>query len=216
MTARVRILLGVLAGVVALGAAFFLLRGGPSASEAAPVIKPLHPVAQKKRLASRAAWRSGKPKAKVAAKPKVAKPKVAKPKVAKPKVAKPKAKRHQPAVVHGLPAPLAAALARHSVVVVSLFAPGSAVSEMARDEAKAGAAEAHAAFVAVSVASEAQARALTDLVAADANAENRLLDDPAVFVFRRPSNLYVRLNGFVDRDTVAQATENASLGVPAP
>jgi hypothetical protein len=31
-----------------------------------------------------------------------------------------------------------------------------------------------------------------------------------VLVFQRPSNLFIRFNGFVDRDTVAQAAANAA------
>jgi hypothetical protein len=206
MTARVRILLGVLAGVMALGAAFFLLRGGPSSSAAAPhVIKPLHPVARKSRAA----------RPNRVAKHAVAKPTaVRKAEAAKAK-AKAKARKRVAAVVDGLPASLAAALRHHDVVVVSLYAPRSAVSEMARDEARDGAAGARVGFVAVSVANEAQARALTDLVAGEAEAVNRLLDEPAVFVFRQPRVLYVRLNGFVDRDTVAQAAQNAETGIPS-
>src|SRR5205807_5536738 len=38
---------------------------------------------------------------------------------------------------------------------------------------------------------------------------DRILDDPAVLVFQQPKTLFVRLNGFADRDTVAQAAQNA-------
>jgi hypothetical protein len=37
-----------------------------------------------------------------------------------------------------------------------------------------------------------------------------VLDGPAVLVFERPGSLFVRFNGFADRDTVAQAAENAA------
>ena len=40
-------------------------------------------------------------------------------------------------------------------------------------------------------------------------AADRVLDGPAVLVFQRPRTLFVRLNGFADRDTVAQAAANA-------
>ena len=39
---------------------------------------------------------------------------------------------------------------------------------------------------------------------------DRVLDGPAVLVFVRPNSLFVRLNGFADHDTVAQAAANAS------
>ena len=38
----------------------------------------------------------------------------------------------------------------------------------------------------------------------------RVLDGPAVLVFQRPRTLFVRFNGFADRDTVAQAVANAA------
>ena len=40
--------------------------------------------------------------------------------------------------------------------------------------------------------------------------QNRLLDAPAVLVFQKPHALYVRLNGYVDADTVEQAAVNAA------
>jgi thiol:disulfide interchange protein len=39
-----------------------------------------------------------------------------------------------------------------------------------------------------------------------------VVSDPAVLVFRAPGRLYVRLDGFVDRETVAQAAQNALTG----
>jgi len=38
-----------------------------------------------------------------------------------------------------------------------------------------------------------------------------VLEDPAVLVFRRPDQLVVRLSGFADMETVAQAARNAGL-----
>ena len=38
-----------------------------------------------------------------------------------------------------------------------------------------------------------------------------MLQDPAVLVFRRPGTMFVQLNGFADKDTVAQAAANAAL-----
>ena len=37
-----------------------------------------------------------------------------------------------------------------------------------------------------------------------------VLQDPAVLVLRPPGDLIVRIDGFADRDTVAQAAANAS------
>jgi hypothetical protein len=197
LSPRVRILAAALVlAVAALAAGFMLLGGSPSSSQAAvKTIKPLHPV-------NKAAKKAAKPKAKVPAK-KLA-PKPAK-KIAK-KVAKPKG----PSVINGMPAALARALASHAVVVVSLYAPRSSVDAMATDEAKHGAALAGAGFVAFNVADEKIVSPLTSLLTGAQTAADRVLDGPAVLVFQRPRTLFVRFNGFADRDTVAQAVANAA------
>jgi hypothetical protein len=190
--------------VLALGGGFLLLGRGQSSSSAAPsVIKPLHPV--KKHVVPAA-----KPKA--AAKPKVVKHAAVAPK-AKP-APKPKAvarpKHHVPAVINGMPSALALALKAHPVVVVSLYTPGASVDAMATDEARHGAAAARAGFVAFSVADEKVVSPLSSLLTGASTAADRVLDGPAVLVFQRPSTLFVRFNGFADRDTIAQAAENAA------
>jgi hypothetical protein len=186
---RVRILAAAgFAALLALLGGFLLLgRGGGSASSAAvPVIKPLHPV--KKDVATTA-----KATKKVAA----VKPK------AKPKV-------HVPAVINGMPSSLALALRSHAVVVVSLYTPGSSVDRMSTDEARRGAQVAHAGFVAFNVADEQVVSPLSSVLTGAPTPADRVLDGPAVLVFVRPNSLFVRLNGFADRDTVAQAAANAS------
>ena len=197
LSPRVRILAAALVlAVAALAAGFMLLGGSPSSSQAAvKTIKPLHPV-------NKAAKKAAKPKAKVPAKKLAPKParKVAK------KVAKPKG----PSVINGMPAALARALASHAVVVVSLYAPRSSVDAMATDEAKHGAALAGAGFVAFNVADEKIVSPLTSLLTGAQTAADRVLDGPAVLVFQRPRTLFVRFNGFADRDTVAQAVANAA------
>ena len=197
LSPRVRILAAaLLLAVAALAAGFMLLGGSPSSSQAAvKTIKPLHPV-------NKAAKKAAKPKAKVPAKKLAPKParKVAK------KVAKPKG----PSVINGMPAALAHALASHAVVVVSLYAPRSSVDAMATDEAKHGAALAGAGFVAFNVADEKIVSPLTSLLTGAQTAADRVLDGPAVLVFQRPRTLFVRFNGFADRDTVAQAVANAA------
>ena len=197
LSPRVRILAAALVLAVAgLAAGFMLLGGSPSSSQAAvKTIKPLHPV-------NKAAKKAAKPKAKVPAKKLAPKParKVAK------KVAKPKG----PSVIDGMPAALARALASHAVVVVSLYAPRSSVDAMATDEAKHGAALAGAGFVAFNVADEKIVSPLTSLLTGAQTAADRVLDGPAVLVFQRPRTLFVRFNGFADRDTVAQAVANAA------
>jgi hypothetical protein len=124
------------------------------------------------------------------------------------RVAKPKS-HPKPAVVDGMPAALASALASHPVVVVSLYAPRSSVDELATAEARHGATLAGAGFVALNVADEKIVSPLSSLLTGAPTAADRVLDGPAVLVFQRPRTLFVRLNGFADRDTVAQAAANA-------
>ena len=197
LSPRVRILAAALfLAVAALAAGFMLLGGSPGSSQAAvKVIKPLHPVNKAAKTAAKKA--TVKPKVKKAAKKFTRKS-------AKPKVAA------GPAVVDGMPAALAHALASHSVVVVSLYAPRSPVDAMATDEAKHGAALAGAGFVAFNVADEKIVSPLTSLLTGAQTAADRVLDGPAVLVFQRPGTLFVRFNGFADRDTVAQAAANAA------
>jgi hypothetical protein len=153
-------------------------------------IKPLHPVKEH------------------AAAPKKQSAPAAK-KVATAVKATPK-KKAVPAVVDGMPAALALALRSHRVVVVSLFTPGASVDAMATEEARHGAALAGAGFVSFNVADEKAVSPLSALLAGAPTAADRVLDGPAVLVFERPSALFVRFNGFADRDTVAQAAENAA------
>jgi hypothetical protein len=192
---RVRILAAALfVAVLALAAGFLLLGRGQSSSEAAvKTITPLHPV-------KKAAKNTAKPKTQTVATKPSRKP--------APRPAKPKA-TPKPAVIDGMPAALANALASHRVVVVSLYAPRSSVDAMATDEAKHGAALAGAAFVAFNVANEQIVSPLTSLLTGAQTAADRVLDGPAVLVFQRPRTLFVRFNGFADRDTVAQAAANA-------
>ena len=192
LSPRVRILAAALfLAVAALAAGFLLLGRSPSSSQAAvKTIKPLHPV---KTPAKKAA----KQPVKVAAKP-------------VRRVAKPKVPATRPAVIDGMPASLAHALALHDVVVVSLYAPRSAVDALATDEAKHGAALAGVGFVAFNVSDEKIVSPLTSLLTGAQTAADRVLDGPAVLVFLRPRTLFVRFNGFADRDTVAQAAANAA------
>jgi hypothetical protein len=202
--------------MLALMGGYMVLGRGQSASDAAvPVIKPLHPV--KHHVVVKAAPKKAVAHKTVAAKP-VAKKVVPKKVTAKPVVAKTavkpapaaKPKVHVPPVIDGMPSALALALRAHKVVVVSLFTPGASVDAMATAEAKRGAATAHAGFVAFSVADEKIVSPLTSLMTGAPTPADRVLDGPAVLVFVRPNTLFVRLNGFADGDTVAQAVANAA------
>jgi hypothetical protein len=190
-----------LAAVLALGGGFLLFGRKPSAPAAVHVIKPLHPV-KKHPAAKKASLAVAKAKVKVKAK--------AKPAVKAKAAPRPKPKPKQvPAVIDGMPSALALALRGSKVVVAALYAPGSSVDELARAEAEAGAKAAGVPFVALDVSNEKIAAPLTSLLTGGASAADRVLDDPAVLVFKSPKTLFVRLSGWNDRDTVAQAVANA-------
>ena len=191
MSPRLRILGAVAVALLALAGGYLLLGGSTGSSTAAvKTIQPLHPV--KKHVA--AAKKQPAPAAK---------------KVVAAVKAKPKRKR-APAVIDGMPGTLALALRSHRVVVVSLYTPGASVDAMATEEARHGAALAGAGFVSFNVADDKVVAPLSSLLTAAPTPADRVLDGPAVLVFERPSSLFVRFNGFADRDTVAQAAANAA------
>lgn len=194
------IALAVLGGVVATFMVYSTMPSGaessiavtPKLEKAAPVRKPVTKAKAKGQAAV-------KPKAK--AKP-VVKPKTKPVVVAPAPVVKPvEAPKGDPVDAHGLPLVLAKTLAKHPVTVVALYDPAAAIDELALAEARAGAVEVNAGFLALSIRSEPHVRPLTQLLG--------VLESPSVLVYERPNTLFVRLNGFSDRETVAQAAANA-------
>jgi hypothetical protein len=132
--------------------------------------------------------------------------KAAKPAATKRAVApkpKPKPKRIDPTLNKGLPSTISSAFSGRKVVVVALYAPDVPLDEMAVAEARAGAGAAGVGFVALNVLQETQAKPLTKLLG--------VLEDPGVLVFRRPGDVFLRLSGYADQQTVAQAARNAAL-----
>ena len=107
-----------------------------------------------------------------------------------------------------LPQPLQWALAHHKVVVVSLYNPSSEVDAISVAEAHAGAIDAGAGFLLVSVLDNKVAGILTALLPGGG-----LLPDPGVLVYRAPGDIAVRLDGFADRASVAQAATNVITGL---
>lgn len=207
--------LAILAGIVAT---FMVYRTLPSRAEAdlptaAELAKhPQRPAAPKPKakakkpvVAKTAA--PAKPKAKAHAKPRTpAKPKApVKPKVAAVPAApvrKPvEPPKGDPVDAHGLPLVLSRALASNPVTVVALYDPSAELDELALAEARAGAADAKVGFLAINVFNERQVRPLTQLLG--------VLNSPSLLVYKRPSTLFVRIDGFSDRQTVAQAAANA-------
>jgi hypothetical protein len=108
------------------------------------------------------------------------------------------------ALAAGLPKAIATALGRHQTVVVSLYNPYSEVDGIAFAEARAGARIAGVGFVPLNVLSEAQVGKLTQMLG--------LLPDPGLLVYIRPGTLVARISGFADKETVAQAAQNAARG----
>jgi hypothetical protein len=113
---------------------------------------------------------------------------------------------HGNAVYADLPAPLQWELAHHKVVVVSLYNPNADVDAISVAEAHAGANAAGAGFLLVSVLDNKVAGILTALLPGGG-----LLPEPGVLVYRAPGTIAVRMDGFSDRDSVAQAASNAFL-----
>lgn len=104
---------------------------------------------------------------------------------------------------NGLPLAVANALKTHSAVVVALYTPEGKLDPIGFVEAKQGAALAHAGFVGINVLDSRTAAPLMTKLGV-------VLRAPTVLVFKRPGDLATRLDGFADRETVAQAAQNAS------
>jgi hypothetical protein len=96
---------------------------------------------------------------------------------------------------------LAGALEDNQVVVVLFYAPGSAYDTIQAREARAGAAAGGAGFLAVDVSRDRQVSSLAAAFAVRAA--------PAILVVKRGFRVAVRINGYADRETIAQAAANA-------
>lgn len=121
---------------------------------------------------------------------------------------RPAARVHVNPVNPLLPSPLRLALGQHRIVVVSLWDPQAPVDEISVAEARSGAAAAGVGFVVVNVLDNKVAGPLTALLPA-----GNMLPDPGVLVYRAPGKLVYRFDGFLDRDSVAQAAANAQAGL---
>jgi len=97
--------------------------------------------------------------------------------------------------------PLQEELAENRTVVVVFHTPGSDLDAAAVREARAGAADAGAGYLAVDVTKEG--------AVADLAAEYEILEAPTVLVVIRSGEARSRFDGIVDRETVAQAVTNA-------
>jgi hypothetical protein len=164
----------------------------PKPAAAKPKAKPAVTKAKAKAAAAKP---RPKAKAPVKAKPAVVVPAQA---PVRPPVEEPKG---DPVDANGLPLVLSRALSKHPVTVVALYDPSADIDGMALAEARAGAAEVKAGFLAINVFNEPQVRPLAQLLG--------VLNSPSVLVYKRPNTLFLRIDGFSDRQTVAQAAANA-------
>ena len=196
---RYAALLGLLAAVL-IGAGMTMLGHGGSAAATTHVIKH-HPFGPGLKhgaatIPKKHAATTTHPAAATKAKGAQAAPRVTAP--AQPSAAE------RAALAAGLPAAVARALGQHGVVVVSLYNPYSQVDGIAFAEARAGAQLAGVGFVPLNVLSQAQVEKLTEQLG--------LLPDPGLLVYTRPAALVARISGFADKETVAQAAQNAARG----
>jgi hypothetical protein len=190
---RVVALVGLLAAL-AMGA--WMMTAGRSDAGADEPIEELRPVRRAESVATKL---SGHNLATAVGKPAATKP-VATP-AAKP-VEKPVASK--PQLADGTPRTIAGVLATSRVAVVLLYDSESKVDEYSVSEAVLGAKSAGAGFFRVDVRNEKLATTFTKAYG--------VLQAPSVLVFRRPGTLALKLNGFVDHQTVEQAVLNVANG----
>ena len=201
LDARARLLLLVFllvlaGGVLGVIAVQRLHGSGSSSDSSAPA--PTHVTHAPSRAVKPAAGAHGA----TAAKPHVAPAKH--PAATKTPAARPKPKT--PAVPgasgrNQLPVGIRRALASDQVIVVALYDPKAKIDGTALAEARAGAKLAGSSFVPIDV----RRNGVDSL-----NAKYGAVHDPAVLVLRPPGSLVVRIDGFADRDTVAQAATDAA------
>lgn len=110
----------------------------------------------------------------------------------------------RPAVNPLLPGKLRAALERHPLVVVATFDPQVKVDSLTVTEARVGAAAKDAGFVSVNLLDNQVAGRLTALLPT-----GELLPSPGILVYKRPGTIVFRFDGYLDRDSIAQAVSDA-------
>jgi pyruvate/2-oxoglutarate dehydrogenase complex dihydrolipoamide acyltransferase (E2) component len=197
LTPQVRIF-GLVAVLVAVGGLLFVYMSGRGAAPDSEVVALPPAASVAKKAKAPAAHKS------TTAKPKAQASKAAKAPAAKAKTpAKPAPKKVVPKIPPtGFPLAVDRALAQHKVVVVSLVIPGSHVDELAAGEAKAGAKLGGAGYLALNVLNERVAHAVLAKLGG--------VKEPSLLVLKRSGEVVLALEGFVDRETVAQAAANAA------
>jgi hypothetical protein len=117
-----------------------------------------------------------------------------------------------PEIAETIPPALAAKLIDSEVVLVEIYNPGTALEPVIDDreaytEALAGAKAAGIGFAAVDVTNEAEMQLVSSIV--------KVSSDPYLFIIDRSGDLLFQRGGYLDRDTVAQASSNALIGAEA-
>jgi hypothetical protein len=194
LSPQVRIF-ALVAALAAVGGLLFVYTSGRGGTAEPELASPLPAASVTKQAKAPAVKKTPAVKAKAPA----AKPKVAKAKTPVKVVPKKVVPKIPPT---GFPLAVDRALAKHKVVVVSLVVPGSHVDELAAGEAKAGAKLGGAGYLALNVLNERVAHAVL--------AKLEGTKEPSLLVLKRSGEVVLSLEGFVDRETVAQAAANAS------
>lgn len=121
-----------------------------------------------------------------------------------PRPSSPATRRPSIELLAGLPGPLAHELRYEKVVVVSFYTSRAGTDRGAVAQARSGADQVDAGFVAMNVADEQAARAVQSWFGT--------ISSPSVAVVRRPGTIVARFAGWVDSTLVAQAAHNAGAG----
>jgi hypothetical protein len=199
----IRILALVAIMLAAGGGALLTLNKGAKTAATPVVVEPSSPTtATTPATATTASHSAKKPAATKPTGTRTAPPTSVAPKTVAPKPA-------SPVGANGLPTVLNAALQKHPIVVVSLFDPQSETDAVSFAEAKAGATDAHVGFVGVNLLDSTVAGALTTSLPSGG-----LLPEPGVLIYRRPGTLVQQLDGFNDREAVAQAAAASTTATP--
>jgi hypothetical protein len=212
LSAPVRVF-GLVAVLVVMAMGAYMMtagRGGGAESVDESALAPLKAIKPAQQVAAKLsahnnATAAGKPAVSPTPAQPAAKPKAA---PATPKASPARAAaKPKPAVklAKGTPRTIAGQLAAHDVVIVLLYDPQSRVDDYSLAEAQLGAKDAGAGFLAVNVMEQHQASPFTTAYG--------VLQDPTVLFFKRPGKLALKLVGYADHDTIAQAAKNAALGL---
>jgi hypothetical protein len=124
-------------------------------------------------------------------------PAAVKPAVAPKPVAKPRPLVNK----DGVPTAIVDALRRSPAAVVALTARGSSIDRMTLAEAQAGARAAGVPYVQIDVLNAQLGRAIARTFG--------VVEPPATLIYQRPTALFLKLDGYADSATIAQAAENA-------